>query len=233
MSQVQKIYRINFRNKQLDEVEIKIIEQPLPGSDPELIIQYIDLIGYAPAFELETFNVNEDKFSNILGQGATIRFKSTNAVNFATFATGNDNHFFVRATYAGGTKFIFSGWLVMDDNQQAYLPPGQPVTLYATDNLGSLKDIELSDFDGARPAGKYRLIEIIAWCLNKAEGNLNFIDGIKVADSLFEDNMSNVDNCPLNQTYVDVLTFEKTINEFEDCFTVLEKILFSLGARIC
>jgi len=233
MPAVQKVYRINFRNKELVDIAITITDWKLSNDDSEIITYYIDLIGVAPALEIETFNTNEDKFETILSQRATIKFKSTNAVNFATFATGEDYRFFVRATYDSGTKFIFSGWLIMDENQQAYLPQGQPVTLFATDNLGSLKDIELSDFDDLRPEGKYRLIEILAWCLNKTEGNLNFIDGIKVADSLYETNHVDNDDCPLNQTYVDILTFEKAINELKDCYTVLHEILFSIGARVC
>lgn len=232
------IYRIDFRNKQLDEVRVDITDysqyDPI-GDNPQTIIS---LIGVAPAFELETFNVNEDKFSTVIGQRATIRFKSTNAVNFSTFSEGEDYRYFVRATYSNGTKFIFSGWLVMDDNQQLYLPPGQTVTLTATDNLAALKDIELSDFNGARPEGKYRLIEIIAWCLRKTEGpfpgwGASIYDNIKVAFNLFENNHDNTDNCPLNQTYVDIRTFEKNSTELEDCFTVLDKIIFSLGCRVC
>jgi hypothetical protein len=229
-------YDINFRNKQLDDVLIRITDRENYDYTGDNTVTYIDLLGYAPALEIETFNVSEDKFNPILGQKATIKFKSTNDVNFSTFSRGDDYRFFVRAST--GSSIIFNGWLVMDDNTQAYLPPGQPVTLTATDNLGSLKDIELSDFDGAEPSGKKRLIEIIAWCLRKTEGpypseGAAIYDGIKVAFNLFEgDHHSTVDNCPLNQTYVDVLTFEKAIGEFEDCYTVLQKILFSLNCRL-
>lgn len=231
-------YDIYFRNKELDEVHVRISDYSNYDPFDANPATFVTLTGVAPAFEIETFNTNEDKYSPILGQRATIRFKSTNAVNFSTFAQGEDYRFFVRATYSNDTKFIFSGWLLMDENQQAYLPPGQPVTLYATDGLGLLKDIELSTFTGARPSGKYRLIEVLAWCLRKTEGPFpgwgsSVMDGIKVADNLFENNHDNTDNCPLNQTYVDVLTFEKSVTEYEDCYTVLEKILFSRGARVC
>lgn len=231
------IYRIEFQNAELETVLIQITDRQNFDSTGDNTVAYEDLIGIAPALELETFNTNEDKFNPILGLRATIRFRSTNQINFSTFSSGEDYRFFVRATC--GASYLFSGWLVMDDNTQPYMPPGQPVTLYATDNFGALKDIELSDFNDARPSGRQKLITIIQWCLRKTEGpypseGAAIYDGIKVAFNLFEsNNHSTVNNCPLNQTYVDVLSFEKTINEFEDCYTVLTKILYSLGCRLC
>jgi hypothetical protein len=231
-------YNINFTNRQGDDVLIRITDRQdydYTGDNP---ITQIDLIGYAPALELETFNVNEDKFNPILGLRATIKFKSTSTVNFSTFSTGADYRFWVRVT-VNSTDIPFNGWLVMDDNQQAFLPPGQPVVLTATDNFGSLKDIEFSDSNGARPSGKHRIIEIISWCLRKTEGpypseGAAIYDGIKVAMNLFEgDHHSTVNNCPLNQTYIDVRTFEKNVKEFENCNTVLTKILISLNCRVC
>lgn len=231
------IYQIQFNNAQGDDVLVQITDRERFDNTGDNTVEYVDLLGVAPAFELETFNVNEDKFNPILGLRATIRFKSTNQYNFTTFSSGEDYRFFVRATT--GSSYLFSGWLVMDDNQQAFLPPGQPVTLYATDNFGALKGIELSDFNDARPSGREKIITIIQWCLRKLEGpypseGAAVYDGIKVAFNLFESNHhSTVDNCPLNQTYIDVLSFEKSANEFEDCYTVLTKILLSLGCRLC
>jgi hypothetical protein len=233
------IYRIEFLNRQSDTVLIEITDRSLYSAGGEAATEtYIDLVGYAPALELETFNVEENKFSPIIGHRATIRFKSTDAVNFATFSSGPDYSFWTRVTL-NGTQIIFTGWLVMDDNSQAFLPTGQEVVLIATDNFGSLRDIELSDLDDLRPEGQYRLIEIIAWCLRKtegpwvSEGSFTY-SGIKVAMNLFEFNHhTTVNNCPLNQTFVDIRTFEKNPGELEDCHTVLTKILTSLMCRVC
>jgi len=231
-------YDIEFINRQNDDVLIRITDRKDYDYTGFNDTTTISLTGYAPALELETFNVNEDKFNPIIGQRATIRFKSTDAVNFSTFSSGEDYRFFVRVST--GSDIIFNGWLVMDDNQQPFLPSGQEVVLTATDNFGVLKDVELSDFNGARPSGKYRLIEIISWCLRKTEGpypgeGAAIYDGIKVAMNLFEFNHhSTVDNCPLNQTYIDpVIAFSKSATELEDCHTVLSKILTSLMCRVC
>ncbi len=230
------IYQIQATNKQEDTILVQITDRANFDYTGDNSVTYIELLGYAPCFELETFNVNEDKFNPIYSLRATFRFKSTNAVNFSTFSSGEDYRFFSRVTV--NSSIVFSGWLNMDDNSQAYLPAGQPVTLTATDNLNALKDIELSDFDGLRPEGKFRLIEIIAWCLRKTEGpypgeGAAIYDGIKVAFNLFEGNHhSTVDNCPLNQTSVSVKSYQKSANEYEDCYTVLQKILYSLGCRL-
>jgi hypothetical protein len=230
-------YDIEFQNKQGDDVLIRITDRKDYDYTGFNDTTTIPLIGYAPALELETFNTNEDKYNPIIGQRATIRFKSTETVNFSTFSSGEDYRFFVRVT-VNTTDIIFNGWLVMDDNSQLFLPAGQEVVLTATDNFGVLRDIELSDFDGNRPEGKHRIIEIISWCLRKTEGpypseGAAIYDGIKVAMNLFEFNHhSTVNNCPLNQTYIDIRTFEKG-EELEDCHTVLTKILTSLMCRVC
>lgn len=230
-------YDINFVNRQNDAVLIRITDRGDYDYTGSNTTETIDLTEYAPGLELETFNVQENKYNPILGLRATIRFKSTETVNFATFSSGVDYRFFVRVTI-NTTDIIFNGWLIMDDNQQAFLPAGQEVVLTATDNFGVLKDIELSDFDGNRPEGKYRIIEVISWCLRKTEGpypgeGAAIYDGMKVAMNLFEFNHhSTVDNCPLNQTYIDIRTFEKNPDELEDCYTVLTKILVSLMCRV-
>lgn len=228
------IYRILHRNTQLDNIQILIHDMDYEeGAD----LRYIDLVGYASVLEVETYNTSENEFAPIIGTRALIKFRSTNAVNFATFATGEDKRFFVRASYASNTKFIFTGFLVMDDNQRPYLPPGQPCVLSATDNLGNLQDIALADFENLVPdfSSKQKLITLICWCLHKTGMHTNF-DWVYVACNLFEDNHADrtaaAENCPLNQTYVHVIDYLKTVNEFDNCHTVLEQILFSLQARL-
>lgn len=228
------IYRILHRNQQGLDIQILIHDMDY---EEGAIARYVDLVGYASVLEVETFNTTENEFAPIIGTKAVIKFRSTNAVNFATFASGEDKRFFVRASYSSNTKFIFTGFLVMDDNQRPYLPPGQPCILSATDNLGNLSDIPLADFNNAVPdfSSKQKLITIICWCLHKTGMHTNF-DWVYVACNLFEDNHADrtaaATNCPLNQTYVHVIDYLKTVNEFDNCHTILEGILFSLQARL-
>lgn len=237
----RNFYRINFTNREGLEIliDIRDMDYDFDGGDT---FTYVDLVGDAPALEIETFNTGEDEYSPIVGTRATIKFKSTNAVNFRTFSEGRDNRWFVRASYDNNTKFIFTGFLVMDDNYRPFLPSGRTVTLTAIDNLGLLRGKPLSDFDNVTPdyEGKERLVTIIEWCLGKTgmvfpSGTI--FDNLFVADNLFEVNMQSRafadENCPLSQTYVNLIDFVKTDHTFEDCHTVLTKILTSLQARVC
>lgn len=236
----RNFYKISFTNRDGLEIVIDITDRDY-DLDAGDTFTTIDLVGDAPALEVETFNTGEDEYSPICGTRATIRFKSTNAVNFRTFSEGRDNKWFVRASYASNTKFIFTGFLVMDDNFRPFLPAGRTVTLTAIDNLGLLRGKPLSDFNNATPdyEGKERLITIIQWCLGKTgmvfTGGEIF-DSLFVVDNLFEVNMQSrafdSKNCPLNQTWVNLIDFVKSDHTFEDCHTVLTKILVSLQARL-
>jgi len=222
------IYRINWTNN--ENVAMEILMQDLStviGPIDDVI--YVDQVGMGA--RLETLR-EEDPFAPIKAQRLVFSFRNTGNVNMELFSTGDNNRFLTQMRYAGGARIVFEGYLVMDDITEPYLDPGQRITLTATDNLGLLKNIDLVDFDGNLPRGKFKIIEFIAWCLNKT----GLPRDIKICDNLFEDDHVDRDaaaiNGPYHQTYIDALTFEKDINVTEDCYTVLEKILSSRKARL-
>jgi hypothetical protein len=237
-------YRIYFTNKQGVEILIEISDTDYDLDEGDTV-SYIDLIGIAPALELEQFGTGEDEFSPIIGSRATIRFRSTTETNFHTFTEGRDNRWSVRASYNnGGPKFIFTGFLVMDDNQRAFLPPGRDVVLTATDNLGLLRDLPITQHNNVAIdlEARYKVIDVIEWCLGKAGfvyPSGETFDGIWVVNNLFEFNQDNrngggvnIKNCALSQTYINALDLLKSPNEFKDCHTVLTEILISWGMRV-
>ena len=151
--------------------------------DPPDSVEYVDLICKSFTTEYER---NDDPYAPIKACRAIYTFKSTSSVGMSNFSSGSDHRFLFQAKY-GSSGIIFQGYLVMDDNQEAFMPPGQDVTLTALDGLGLLRNVELTDTLGGRLTGKHSLIQIIAYCLYKT-GNLNqFI----VADNLFEFNHAN------------------------------------------
>ena len=101
---IRNWYRINFTNREGAEVLIEIRDNDFDVDNGDTF-SYVDLIGDAPALEIETFNTGEDEYSPIIGTRATIRFKSTNATNFRTFSEGRDNRWFV--------KFILYQFLII------------------------------------------------------------------------------------------------------------------------
>lgn len=114
---------------------------------------------------ISTIDEGENKFTPIKSQQATISFYSSNAVSLQTFSDGPDDRFSVTVLY--GTSIVFYGFLSLEDNEEAFLPPRNIVTLTANDKLGALKEIPLTDDSGDNPQGKYTIGNLVAMCLKK------------------------------------------------------------------
>lgn len=225
-----KIYRISFKNVEggIYNIEITDIESiPFEGAD----VEYIDLQGGSNPLITTTINNGDDIYQTIFGTKVTMTFKNTAEVNMHTFSSGQDYRFSVWIGAIG-----FRGYLNMDENSEPFLPPGQEVTLVATDNLGSLHDIELSDTAGEPMQGPHKIITYVYNCLSKANLIHNGTMSLNVMNNLFEDShadrLVDMKNCAWDQTFLDSVTFEKEEGVFYDCYTVLEKILFSWGCRL-
>jgi hypothetical protein len=179
---------------------------------------YVELKGAVDAFKIEVVNNDEDKYSPIKAKKATIQFNSTQNFDLNTF-TGNDDRYLVRAWVQETSATLFKGFLVMDDMTEPYLPKPNVVTLVATDNIGLLKDVALTKPDGTNPRGMYNLITYIAWALQKTglEGDIYVGNNVK--------EYHDQDMIMYESQYLEARTFEAEINESEDCYTVLEKIL--------
>lgn len=146
-------------------------------TDPSVITSQniIELKGGANPLVISASNNDEDKFTQIRSKSAKITFRSdsSNGLNSATFSQGGDNLFKVDIYLQDTPELIFTGFLMMADNQQPFQPDPQYVTLTATDHLAALKESALLDFDGINPVGKYRVAELLAMALNKTGLALN------------------------------------------------------------
>lgn len=229
MPLLTKIYRISYKNVEgtTYDIEITDIESiPFEGAS----VEYIDLVGGEDPLKMTAINNGDDIYQRIFGTKVTMTFKNTAEVNMNTFK-GQDNRFSVWIGAIG-----FRGYLIMDDITEPYLPPGQEVTLVATDNLGALHDIELSDADGEIMLGKFKIIDFVYNCLLKTNLIHNGTWSINVMNNLYEEShanrTANIKNCAWEQTYLNAFTFEKAEGVFFDCYTVLERILFSWGMRL-
>src|SRR6185436_14818670 len=59
------------------------------------------------------------------------------------------------------------GFLVLSDMFEDFMCVPNVVTLLATDNLGSIKEVPLTDFDGNVPKGYNTIADYLAWALSK------------------------------------------------------------------
>jgi hypothetical protein len=213
-------YQINYKPVDGTPVVVNIYDTKTTTTGAT---NFIDL-GYGPdkkypatPFTDSTIDNNNDKFNTIRAKQATICFFS-GSYDASFFSSGEDNRFYVEALVPSTGNIIFRGFILADDNQQPLLPDPQIVTLTATDNIGTLKEIALVDSSGLNPRGKHKIIQYISWALQQTGLQLN----INLADSFFEESFPDLP--AFDNVYLDGKTFEKDINVSEDCYTVLSKI---------
>jgi hypothetical protein len=209
-------YRLAFKNVEGDTTNVYI--QDTSTTVASFLDQTItELEGGENPLVIRSVDSSEDKFTPIRAKEAIITLRATNNVHLIHF-TGADDRWRVYVEISGTT--IFSGFLVMDDMIMPLQPPeNSELTLVATDQLGTLKDVEWTDFAGAVPRGKYSIIKIVAQCLAKT----NLVLNINLANNYHETDYDALPNW--EYIFLDAKTFEEEINTREDCYTVLEKIL--------
>lgn len=168
MSKLGLIYRLEFINVENEIVRIDIspTDVLIPDADDP---QIIALQGGAQPLIISASNNDQDKYTPIRSKSAKIQFVSSvsDGLDSSTFSQGGDDLFKVDITLTSGAEIIFTGFLIMADNQQPFQPDPQYVTLTATDHLGAIKEAALTDLAGVNPLGKYRVADLITFCLRK------------------------------------------------------------------
>lgn len=185
-------YFIDFVNfeEQAIQLAIDTLDQPALPVD-EVINPF--LTGSESPVILESVEVDDDKTKVIKGKRLTCGFLSTDPVPFVggvtrannvdTFSDGDEANFRVQLNVNSGPGSIpFLGSLVLDDNTEAFQPTPNPVRLYASEGLGSLKDVPLRESDDDVPVGHFRIIDYLYLCLNR----IRQADNIYVAMNLYE-----------------------------------------------
>lgn len=158
-------------------VQIYDLSVQIPDDDDA---EVIELIPAGSPLEISVIDNSQDKFTPIRAKQARIRFitQQDQGLDLTTFADAPDNNFYV--TISSETKSLFIGFLSLPDNSQPFQPDPQIVELIASDHLGALKDIPLTDDNGLNPTGKWKIGELIALCLKKTGLSLS----LKVINNL-------------------------------------------------
>ena len=196
-----------------------------PGGDEVYQIfadTVVDIELAATPVLMEVIDNDEDKYTPIRSKQLTIQIHTSTEIDISTFSEGGDNRYYVEFAVQELDYVVFSGYLSISDLRQAFQPNPNVLTLVATDGLGFLKDIPLTDFDGVNFSGENKLIEYIAGALKKTGLSLQIVTEIGIRE---QDYAADADGNFFNTIYLNALTFEDGVNEFEDCYTVLEKIL--------
>ena len=220
-----KLYRGEFTNSQVlyldnsgfEQNIIVLIDDTADTSGGEVELEMAD-----NPVTIRVVDNAEDKFTPIRSKSVEIRIHTTPNINIMTFGAGGDNQYIVQICINSDENPIFEGWLSISDLRQDFQPDPNVLVLTATDGLGFLKDVPLSDYNGNEFRGIHKLSSYIAGCLAKTGLNRSLIAEMNVKEST---QVTSYLGHMYNTTYVDARTFEAAVGEFEDCFTVLEKIL--------
>jgi len=171
---------------------------------------------------IEVVDNDEDKYTPIRSKQLQIQIHSSSDIDISTFSSGGDNRWYVEYAIGDTDQIVFSGFLSISDLRMTFQANPNVITMIATDGLGFLKDIPISDVDGVDFSNENKLIDYIAGALVKTGLQLQITTEMNIREV---DYAADMDGHFYNTLYVDALTFEKSVSEFEDCYTVLEKIL--------
>jgi hypothetical protein len=150
------------------------------------------------------------------------------------FSTGDAYRWKAVLTVEGNT--VFEGYYVPDDLSQQVIYAPNTMQLNFTDGLGLLKNFTLSDTDLVLTTDKYSLLEIINSCLKKTGLEL----GIKTFGNIYATGLmvQRYDDSaadPFFQADQKIKSYLKGGNnddEWQDCYTVIERILRDFNATI-
>ncbi len=213
-------YQVAFQNFEEKIVEANIFDMETFAEGRA--IEYRKLKASGEPVVIECIDNDEDKFSPIRAKQCIIQFNSTSQYNLNLFSKGQDNRWYVEVKVNSLVKF--KGFLVLNDLEESFLCPPNVVSLTATDNLGLLKDIPLTNFDGVspiivRPKTPYRWMDYLGWALNKTSLRLP----INIQHNLREEHSPGLPFWA-SQT-LDAKSFEEEIGECENAYEVIEKLL--------
>jgi hypothetical protein len=122
---VQYRYTYSQRLTTPEDVQVTIYKKSsFAGSGTPVITE---LVAGSEPFTVSVVDNDKNKFTPIRGKQATLVFKPQDGITANTFSSGPDDEWIVEAVVVSTGFFLFKGFLVMDDHQQAFLPVSHQV----------------------------------------------------------------------------------------------------------
>ena len=176
------------------------------------------------AFILREYNTDDNIFKPIRGQQAEISFVANSSISISDFIGNNDNYCYVEFTYnyAASPGVYWTGYTLQDDLQEEWIDTNRTITLRATEGLGLLKSKQMANSSGNEIIGYQTFFYYLSELTKEAAVLQSYF---YIINSLYNTENDDTISAPaLAQCYVDPLTFSIGDGEYEDKYTVLEKI---------
>ena len=206
---------MKFQNAQGDNCSVNFIYENYNDAP-------IEIFGGAQPFVLGEYNTEDDIFKPMRPQQATIQvLASAGGVSLEDFLTDDDEDVTVRFDF-GSFGGYWYGYLSLEDIEEIWVSTNHILVLRADEGFGRMKQTQLTDDAGNQLAGTYDFFNLIQYSMNDVVGT--FFQS-RIYSNIFNTTMSIAANqTGIDQCTANVRTFETAPNEFEDNFSILEKI---------
>ena len=232
-------YRISFTNRQKDTFRVEILAKNWDTGG------ITDLEGAVKPFAIKNKNDTGNVFEPIQGTEATIEFWSNNADTDNTYAVSladfyNDDESYYRVDFYNeqvngqdaADIFLWSGFLVLDNCTEDIQDRAHIISLNATDNIGLLKSVPLSNLDGSSLLGQVTLQKLVSVILQSTNLQLPVRAYLNLFENTTNDRTVTDTNDFLQQTVVAAKYFQNSDFTFMDCYTVLEDVMTTFNATL-
>ncbi len=216
-------YKIEFDTVKGRSIKIDIEEDAFAGS-----ITNLTASGDMP-LEISYPDGEFDKMCGIRESRLRIKVISNN-INTDDLLITSDTQYKVKVYVNNNVEWV--GWLDNDYITEQFLDTTNEIELSASDGLSLIKSIELADLSDNEVWGIYKVKEFIAYALDKTELGLDYWSFINMYpvgalqrgvvgdyDAFFYSNITSH-------------TFIRGPREFDDCYTVLSKIMQAYGCTL-
>lgn len=208
-------YRISFITVQNVACQVDLSFDGYSGS-------IIPLNGSDRPFVLGEFNTEEDLYKPLRPQQAEINFVSQSGVSMLDFI-GNSDEFCLVEFYYNSVMY-WRGYILQDNIQEEWQDQAHVISLRASENIGTLKSIPLANLDGTEMIGRFTALQILQIAMSDAVTAIPAKNVfLRVISNLYNTAMSTA-SPSLTQTYIDARTFSVGDGEYQDKYTVIERI---------
>lgn len=216
-------YRVEFDTLKSRSIKVDIEEDGYAGS-----IVNLTASSESP-LELSYTDGEFDKMCGIRESRIRLKILSTN-VDTSAFLITSDTQYKVKIYVNNTVEWV--GWLDNDYITEEFLDTAVEIELSASDGLSLTKSIELADFSDGQLWGIYRVRDFIAYALDKTGLGLDYWSFINMYPAGASQRATNGDFDAFYYSHITSHTFIRGPREFDDCYTVLSKIMQAYGCTL-
>lgn len=219
-------YRIEFDTIKGRSVKIDIEQDEFAGTITNLIAATENPI------EIQYPNAEFEKMTGIRESRARVRILAKN-ISAEDLLADNDTEYKIKIYINGNIEWV--GWLDNDYINELFLDTGVVLEISANDGLSLIKEIELQGLSagiGFEMWGLYRIKEFITNCLKNTQLDLDYWSFINMYPVGAAQRSTNNDFDAFYYAHATSFTFIEGPREFNDCYSVLSKIMQAFGCTL-